>query len=253
MDSPLKGEDLAYFVDNSSPYTYLDRGSEILITPTPNTLTNVMKLFLDTAIVSDIEERVSTGLIDGITTNPTLSRKSGRDPWKVYRDIIELGVDDLSIEVYGESYDELLKNSLTVNENYGNVATIKLPCTIDGLKVCKYLRNIGIRVNMTLVFSVSQALLCGLAGAMYVSPFIGRMDDNSLDGMKLINDISNVFKKQFINTLILAASVRDAQSVGVAFGLGADICTVPPKVFDDMAKHVLTDKGLEQFNADFLA
>ena len=212
-----------------------------------------MKLFLDTAIVSDIEERVSTGLIYGITTNPTLIRKSGRDPWKVYRDIIELGVDDLSIEVYGESYDELLKNSLTVNENYGNVATIKLPCTIDGLKVCKYLRNIGIRVNMTLVFSVSQAILCGLAGATYISPFIGRMDDNSLDGMRLINDISSVFKKQFINTMILAASVRDVQSVGVAFGLGADICTIPPKVFDSMASHVLTDKGLEQFNRDFLA
>ena len=106
---------------------------------------------------------------------------------------------------------------------------------------------------MTLVFSVSQALLCGLAGATYVSPFIGRMDDNSLDGMKLINDIANVFKVQSIHTLILAASVRDAQSVGVAFGLGADICTVPPKVFDDMSKHVLTDKGLEQFNRDFLA
>ena len=212
-----------------------------------------MKLFLDTAIVSDIEERVSTGLIDGITTNPTLIRKSGRDPWKVYRDIIELGVDDLSIEVYGESYDELLKNALTVNENYGNVATIKLPCTIDGLKVCKYLRNIGIRVNMTLVFSVSQAILCGLAGATYVSPFIGRMDDNSLDGMKLINDISNVYATSGVKTQVLAASVRDVQSVGVAFGLGADICTIPPKVFDDMAKHVLTDKGLEQFNTDFLA
>ena len=212
-----------------------------------------MKLFLDTAIVSDIEERVSTGLIDGITTNPTLIRKSGRDPWKVYRDLIELGVDDLSIEVYGESYDELLKNALTVNENYGNVATIKLPCTIDGLKVCKYLRNIGIRVNMTLVFSVSQAILCGLAGATYVSPFIGRMDDNSLDGMKLINDISNVYATSGVKTQVLAASVRDVQSVGVAFGLGADICTIPPKVFDSMASHVLTDKGLEQFNADFLA
>ena len=212
-----------------------------------------MKLFLDTAIVSDIEERVSTGLIDGITTNPTLIRKSGRDPWKVYRDIIELGVDDLSIEVFGESYDELLKNALTVNENYGNVATIKLPCTIDGLKVCKYLRNIGIRVNMTLVFSVSQAILCGLAGATYVSPFIGRMDDNSLDGMKLINDISNVYATSGVKTQVLAASVRDVQSVGVAFGLGADICTIPPKVFDSMASHVLTDKGLEQFNADFLA
>ena len=212
-----------------------------------------MKLFLDTAEVSDIEDRVPTGLISGITTNPTLIKKSGRDPWKVYRDIIELGIDDLSIEVMGETSKELVKNGLTVQENYGNVATVKLPCTMEGLKACKYLTSIDIRVNMTLVFSVSQALLCGLAGATYVSPFIGRMDDNSLDGMKLINDISNVFKKQFINTIILAASIRDAQSVGVAYGLGADICTVPPKVFDNMASHVLTDKGLEQFNRDFLA
>ena len=210
-----------------------------------------MKLFLDTAIVSDIENRFDTGLISGITTNPPLIRKSGRDPLDVYKDIIELGVDDLSIEVYGEDSKELVRNAMTAHDNCGNVATIKLPCTIEGLKACKYLSKIDIRVNMTLVFSVSQALLCGLAGAMYVSPFIGRMDDNSLDGMKLINDISNVFKKQFINTMILAASIRDAQSVGVAFGLGADICTVPPKVFDDMSKHVLTDKGLEQFNKDF--
>ena len=212
-----------------------------------------MKLFLDTAIVSDIEERLDTGLISGITTNPTLMRKNGSDPWDVYRDIIELGVSDLSIEVFGESYAELLDNSLTVNENYGNVATIKLPCTINGLKVCKYLRTVGIRVNMTLVFSVSQAILCGLAGATYVSPFIGRMDDNSLDGMKLINDISNIYASNGIKTQVLAASVRDVQSVGVAFGLGADICTIPPKVFDSMASHVLTDKGLEQFNRDFLA
>ena len=212
-----------------------------------------MKLFLDTAIVSDIEDRIDTGLISGITTNPTLIRKSGRDPWKVYTDIIELGIEDLSVEVNGDSSKELIANAVAVNKNYGNVATIKLPCTIEGLKACKYLSKIGLRVNMTLVFSVSQALLCGLAGATYVSPFIGRMDDNSLDGMKLINDIANVFKVQSIHTLILAASVRDAQSVGVAFGLGADICTVPPKVFDDMSKHVLTDKGLEQFNRDFLA
>ena len=212
-----------------------------------------MKLFLDTAIVSDIEDRVSTGLIHGITTNPTLIRQSGRDPWKVYRDIIELGVDDLSIEVYGESYDELLKNSLAVNENYGNVATIKLPCTIDGLKVCKYLRNIGIRVNMTLVFSESQAILCGLADATYISPFIGRMDDNSLSGLSLISDICSLYRKQQIKTKVLAASVRDVQSVGKAFEYGAHICTIPPKVFDSMVSHVLTDKGLEQFNRDFLA
>ncbi len=222
-----------------------------LITPTPNTQTNVMKLFLDTAIVSDIEERIDTGLIHGITTNPTLIRKSGRDPWKVYSDIIELGVEDLSIEVNGDTSKELIANGVAVNKNYGNVATIKLPCTIEGLKACKYLSNIGLRVNMTLVFSVSQAILCGLAGATYISPFIGRMDDNSLTGLSLIADISKVYKKQFINTIILAASVRDVQSVGKAFELGADICTIPPKVFDNMAKHVLTDKGLEQFKLDF--
>ncbi len=212
-----------------------------------------MKLFLDTAIVSEIEERLETGLIAGVTTNPTLIKKSGRDPWTVYRDIIELGVDDLSIEVFGETYAELLDNSLIVNENYGNVATIKLPCTMDGLKVCKYLTKVGIRVNMTLVFSVSQAILCSLAGATYISPFIGRMDDNSLKGLDLIGDIGTIYRKQQIKTKILAASVRDVQSIGRSFGLGADICTIPPKVFDSMASHVLTEKGLEQFNRDFLA
>ena len=210
-----------------------------------------MKLFLDTAEVKDIEDRVSTGLISGVTTNPTLIKKSGRNPWNIYRDIIELGIDDLSIEVNGEKFKEFTQNGITVNENYGNVATIKLPCTIEGLKACKHLSTIGLRVNMTLVFTVSQAILCSLAGATYVSPFIGRMDDNSLDGMKLINDISNVYSCHSVNTKILAASVRDVQSVGMAFSLGADICTVPPKVFDDMVKHVLTDKGLEQFKRDF--
>ena len=212
-----------------------------------------MKLFLDTAIVSDIEERLETGLIAGVTTNPTLIKKSGRDPWDVYRDIIELGISDISIEVYGENYADLLNNSLIVNENYGNVATIKLPCTIDGLKVCKYLRTVGIRVNMTLVFSASQAILCSLADATYISPFIGRMDDNSLTGLSLLHDICDVFEKQKVETKVLAASIRDVQSVGRSFEFGAHICTIPPKVFDNMAKHVLTDKGLEQFNHDFLA
>ena len=211
-----------------------------------------MKLFLDTADVQQIEERITSGLISGVTTNPTLIKKSGRDPWKVYNDIIELGVDDLSIEVNGDTCNELISNSMNVNENYGNVATIKLPCTIEGIKACKHLTRVGIRVNMTLVFSVSQAILCSLAGATYVSPFIGRMDDNSLDGIKLINDISNIYASKGVNTQVLAASVRDTQSVGVAFGVGADICTIPPKVFDNMSKHVLTDVGLEQFNRDFL-
>ena len=246
-------ERLPTHVDNHSLYTYIDRGFDIPITPTPNTLTNVMKLFLDTAIVSDIVDRFDTGLISGITTNPTLIKKSGRDPWKVYRDIIEIGVDDLSIEVMGDDSKELIRNAMTVHENYGNVATIKLPCTVEGIKACSYLTNIGVRVNMTLVFSVSQAILCSLAKATYISPFIGRMDDNTLDGIKLVNDISNIFASKGVETKVLAASIRDVQSVGVAFGVGADICTIPPKVFDSMVSHVLTDKGLKQFNADFLA
>ena len=212
-----------------------------------------MKLFLYTAVVSFIEDRLSSGLIAGVTTNPTLIKKSGRDPWKVYRDIIELGVDDLSIEVMGDTSKELIERGLNIYETYGNVATVKLPCTMQGLKACKQLSDIGVRVNMTLVFSPSQAVLCALAGADYVSPFIGRMDDNSLDGIKLVNDISNIFAAKEVKTKVLAASLRDSQSVGVAFGVGADICTIPPNVFDDMATHVLTDRGLEQFTIDFLA
>ena len=209
-----------------------------------------MKLFLDTAIVSDIEERLPSGLIDGITTNPTLIKKSGRDPWSVYRDIVELGVDDLSVEVVGETSANLITLALNVNENYGNVATIKLPCTMEGLKACKHLSRIGIRVNMTLVFSESQAILCALAGATYISPFIGRMDDNSLNGLDLIKHIGTIYRSQQIKTQILAASVRDTQSVGKAFEYGADICTIPPKVFDSMCSHVLTDSGLEKFKED---
>ena len=210
-----------------------------------------MKLFLDTAVVSDIEDRLSSGLIAGVTTNPTLIKKSGRDPWKVYRDIIELGVDDLSIEVMGDTSKEFIERGMNIHENYGNVATVKLPCTMQGLKACKHLSDIGVRVNMTLVFSPSQAVLCALAGATYISPFIGRMDDNGLKGLDLICDIGTIYRKQQIKTKILAASVRDSQSVGKAFQNGADICTIPPNVFDDMANHVLTDRGLAQFQLDF--
>ena len=184
-----------------------------------------MKLFLDTAIVSDIVDRYDTGLISGITTNPTLIKKSGRNPWEVYTDIVELGIEDLSIEVNGEDSKELVRNAMTAHGNYGNVATIKLPCTIEGLKACKYLSTIGVRVNMTLVFSTSQAILCALAGAAYISPFIGRMDDNSLTGLSLIADICDVYKKQDVKTKVLAASVRDVQSVGRAFEFGCLLYT----------------------------
>ena len=212
-----------------------------------------MRLFLDTAIVSDVEERLPTGLISGITTNPTLIKKSGRDPEDVYRELFNLGVMDLSIEVPGTDCTEFIANGFQAVRDWGSYATVKLPCTVEGLKACKYLEERNVRCNMTLVFSVSQAVLCGIARATYVSPFVGRVDDNGLDGLKLVKDICEVYCRQNIATKVLAASIRDAQSAAKAFSHGAYICTLPPKVFDNMSTHVLTDKGLEQFNRDFLA
>ena len=137
-----------------------------------------MKLFLDTAIVSDIEERLDTGLIAGVTTNPTLIRKSGREPFDVYSDLIDLGVDDISMEVIGETSEEFFERGINLTKEFGDVATIKLPCSEAGITACKRLTDLGVRVNVTLIFSPSQAILAALAGATYISPFIGRMDDN---------------------------------------------------------------------------
>ena len=210
-----------------------------------------MKLFLDSAIIKDITERLDTGVISGVTTNPTLIKKSGRDPDDVYADLIkDIGVKDVSIEVDGKDADTLIMNGIQYGKLWINEATIKLPCTKEGIKACKTLSYMGLRVNMTLVFSVSQAILCALAGATYVSPFVGRLDDNGHDGIGLIRDIAKVFCHNRSDTKILAASIRDAATVGRAFAAGAHICTIPPKVFDDMFKHVLTDKGLFQFMSD---
>ena len=210
-----------------------------------------MKLFLDTAIIKEIDERLESGVISGITTNPTLIKKSGKEPDDIYADLIQdLGVTDLSIEVDGHDAETLIQNGIKYGKLWINEATIKLPCTPEGIKACKTLSFMGLRVNMTLVFSVSQAILCALAGATYVSPFVGRLDDNGHDGIGLIRDIAKVFCHNRTDTKILAASIRDAATVGKAFNAGAHICTVPPKVFDDMFKHVLTDKGLFQFMHD---
>ena len=210
-----------------------------------------MKLFLDTAIIKEIDERLSSGVISGITTNPTLIKKSGKDPDDIYADLIqELGVKDLSIEVDGHDAETLIQNGIKYGKLWVHEATIKLPCTPEGIKACKTLSFMGLRVNMTLVFSVSQAILCALAGATYVSPFVGRLDDNGHDGIGLIRDIAKVFCHNRTDCKILAASIRDAATVGRAFAAGAHICTIPPKVFDDMYKHVLTDKGLFQFMLD---
>tara|TARA_Y100000356_G_scaffold130473_1_gene132815 strand:+ start:42 stop:680 length:639 start_codon:yes stop_codon:yes gene_type:complete len=206
-----------------------------------------MTLFLDTANVNDVRDRFSTGLISGVTTNPTLIRKAGKNPLDVYRELQDLGVKDISMEVVADSADEMLAMGIELAEEFEVATTVKLPCSVEGLKACKLLKQEYIRTNVTLIFSPAQAILASLAGATYISPFIGRMDDNSLDGMKLINDIKNTLTT---DTKILAASIRDPQSVSTAFALGADICTVPVGVFDRMYDHVLTDKGLEQFNRD---
>ena len=210
-----------------------------------------MKLFLDSAIIKDIDSRLASGVISGVTTNPTLIKKSGREPDDVYADLIQdLGVHDVSIEVNGQFADQLIENGIQYGKLWQDQATIKLPCTPEGIKACKTLNYMGIRTNMTLVFSVSQAILCALAGATYVSPFVGRLDDNGHDGIGLIREIAKVFCHNRTDTKILAASIRDAATVGKAFQAGAHICTIPPKVFDDMYKHVLTDKGLFQFIID---
>jgi transaldolase len=210
-----------------------------------------MKLFLDTADVDSISDSFLTGLIDGVTTNPTLMMKSGKNPEDVYQDLISLGVPDISMEVVGDSY-EMIQEGLRLFEKFGQQATIKVPCTPDGLIACRELSRNLIKVNVTLIFSPSQAILSAKAGATYVSPFVGRVDDNSFGGLCLIKDIANIYEKQnWKGTEILAASIRNVRDVGRAFEYGANICTLPPVVFRKMYKHILTDKGVELFENDW--
>ena len=210
-----------------------------------------MKLFLDTADVESISDSFLTGLIDGVTTNPTLMMKSGRNPEDVYQELINLGVPDISMEVVGDSY-EMIQEGLRLSKKFGQQATIKVPCTPDGLIACRELSRNLIKVNVTLIFSPSQAILAAKAGATYVSPFVGRVDDNSFGGLCLIKDIANIYEKQnWKSTEILAASIRNVRDVGRAFEYGANICTLPPVVFRKMYKHILTDKGVELFENDW--
>ena len=210
-----------------------------------------MKLFLDTADVESIADSFETGLIDGVTTNPTLMMKSGRNPEDVYQELINLGVPDVSMEVVGDSY-EMIQEGLRLAEKFKYQATIKVPCTPDGLIACRELSRNCIKVNVTLIFSPSQAILAAKAGATYVSPFVGRVDDNSFGGLCLIKDIANIYEKQnWKMTEILAASIRNVRDVGKAFEYGANICTLPPVVFRKMYKHILTDKGVELFENDW--
>ena len=212
-----------------------------------------MKIFLDTAEVSQIVEGYKTGLVDGVTTNPTLILRSGRQQSDVIEEIYQAcpNLESISAEVVAETAEEMVEQAQPYIALSDNV-TIKVPCTREGLKACYELSNDGILTNVTLIFSPSQAILAAKAGATYVSPFVGRVDDNSFGGLCLIKDIANVYAKQnWKKTEILGASIRDVRSVSRAFEYGANICTIPTGVFDKMYKHVLTDAGLAQFDKDW--
>jgi len=212
-----------------------------------------MKIFLDTADYEAIAERYKTGLVDGITTNPTLVRKSGVDYVEFIKTLAtNFAFESISAEVEGESCFEMLVHANKYRDIADNV-TIKLPLTVEGLKACKELTAQGVETNVTLCFSVAQAVMAAKAGATYISPFVGRMNDNSLSGVELVRAISGLYCAHGVNTKILAASLRDVHHVSLCFIHGANVCTLPPAVFDKMYNHVLTDSGLAIFEKDFQA
>jgi TalC/MipB family fructose-6-phosphate aldolase len=211
-----------------------------------------MKIFLDTADVSMISSAYDTGLLDGVTTNPTLILKSGRQLLEVIEEITNSfsKLESISAEVVADNAEEMLSQA----QKYYTIApavTIKVPCTVEGLKACKFLSDKGIRVNVTLVFSVAQAILASKAGATYISPFVGRWMDNSIDGIELIKNIRKAFDYSGTSTQILAASLRDVRQVEQSALAGANVVTIPPIVFWGMYKNIMTDKGLELFQKDW--
>jgi|TARA_B100001094_G_scaffold106529_1_gene102518 transaldolase len=208
-----------------------------------------MKIFLDTADTELIRNYFDTGLVDGVTTNPSLIMKSGRDPEIVYQEIKDIGVQDISMEVMGDA-QTMLNEALRLVDKFGSVSTIKLPMTRDGLKVCKELSKEKVRTNVTLIFCAAQAVLAAKAGATYVSPFVGRLDDQSVAGLEVIRSISELYRIHRMETQVLAASIRNVQRAIRSWYNGAEICTMPPKVFDGMYDHILTDAGLEIFDRD---
>ena len=209
-----------------------------------------MKIFLDTADTEGIRKHFATGLIDGVTTNPTLIMKSGRNPEEVYQEIKDIGVSDISMEVVG-GFAAMLDEGLRLAQKFEDVATIKVPCTPDGLLACKKLSDLGIRVNVTLIFSAAQALLAAKAGATYVSPFVGRCDDNSVAGVEVVRSIASLYQVQGVKTQVLSASIRDVYKVTRSFYNGAAIVTMPPAIFEKMYSHVLTREGLAIFDKDW--
>ena len=209
-----------------------------------------MRIFLDTANTEIIKDYFATGLVDGVTTNPTLIMKSGRDPLDVYQELKDLGVPDISMEVMG-SADDMILEGRELYKKFGDVTTVKVPCTREGLVACRALSKELIRVNVTLIFSIPQAVLSAKAGATYVSPFVGRLDDQQVAGLEVVRGIADIYRIHNIRTQVLSASIRSVQRAIRSWYNGAEICTMPPKVFDQMYDHILTDKGLEIFDNDW--
>ncbi len=209
-----------------------------------------MKIFLDTANISAIKMYNDMGLVDGITTNPSLMAKEGGDPQKVMEEIVRIIKGDVSLEVLSMETNGMLEEGRRLRK-YGNNVVVKCPMTPEGLKACKTLTSEGIPVNVTLCFSVNQAILAVKAGAKYVSPFIGRLDDNGQDGMNLIKEMHQVFQNYKFSTQILVASIRHPMHVVEAAKIGADVVTLPPDVLGKMLKHPLTDVGLKNFLSDW--
>lgn len=208
-----------------------------------------MKFFIDTADLGEIREAARMGLIDGVTTNPSLVAKTGRKYVDVVREICEVVDGPISAEVLSTEYDEMMREALAWRDVHPNVV-VKLPLTQDGLKATRACAKEGIRVNVTLCFSANQALLAAKAGASYISPFVGRLDDISEEGMELISKIVTIYRNYDFETEVLVASVRHPVHVQQAALLGADVCTVPFKVIEQLIKHPLTDSGLAKFVED---
>jgi transaldolase len=209
-----------------------------------------MKIFLDSANLDSIRMYNDMGLLDGITTNPSLLSKEGGDPQKTMEEIVSIVKGDISLEVLSTDYEGMMDEGRRLKK-YGKNVIVKCPMTADGLKACKALTAEGIPVNITLIFSPNQAVLAAKAGAKYVSPFIGRLDDIGQDGMNLIKEIKQIFSNYNFSTEILVASVRHPIHVVDAAKLGADVVTLPPAVLGKMLKHPLTDIGLKNFLADW--
>jgi transaldolase len=209
-----------------------------------------MKIFLDTANLDSIVKYNEMGVIDGITTNPTLLSKEKGNPIVVMKKIVEFVKGPVSLEIVADTFDQMMDEALKLAK-YGENVVVKVPMTMDGLKVVKSLSDKGIKTNVTLIFSANQALLAAKAGATYVSPFIGRLDDIGSEGLNLVSEIVQIFASYDISTQVLVASVRHPLHVIESAKMGADVVTLPPDILDKMIRHPLTDKGLDLFSADW--